>query len=196
VGNGLIRWALGNKQTYPDAHLEASRLFENLFGARVLGSIPIVVVILLGMVVTGQLVLTKTKFGEQLRLVGASYDVAKMTGINVRFRTLQAFALSAAAASVGGILLASLNKLGADYIGKGYDFKTVTAIVIGGVSLAGGRGNMVGVLGGVLAIGLLENVLSLNGVSVDFQEVVKGTVFIAAVGTAAYLARRQGGDDV
>jgi ribose/xylose/arabinose/galactoside ABC-type transport system permease subunit len=60
---------------------------------------------------------------------------------------------------------------------------------------AGGRGSMAGVLGGVLAIGLLEDVLTLNGVGVDPQEVVKGALFIVVVGVAAYLARRQGADD-
>jgi ribose/xylose/arabinose/galactoside ABC-type transport system permease subunit len=63
------------------------------------------------------------------------------------------------------------------------------------VTLAGGRGSMAGVLGGVLAIGLLEDVLTLNGVGVDPQEVVKGALFIVVVGVAAYLARRQGADD-
>jgi ribose/xylose/arabinose/galactoside ABC-type transport system permease subunit len=62
------------------------------------------------------------------------------------------------------VLLTSLNKVGAPYVGRGYDFSAVTAVVLGGVALSGGRGSVPGVLGGVVLIGLLANVLTLLGV--------------------------------
>ncbi|MFI5384554.1 MAG: ABC transporter permease [Fimbriimonadales bacterium] len=194
AGSGLIRWAFSNTQAYPSGDSAAGKAFLALFGGGIAG-IPLTVLVLAAMIAGGQFLLARTKFGAQVKLMGSSYEVARMTGVDTRKIALEVFMLSSFAASVGGILLASLNKLGAEYIGKGYDFTAVTAVVLGGVTLAGGRGNMLGVLGGVLAIGLMENVLTLNGVSVDWQEVVKGSLFILVVGTAAYLARRQGQDD-
>jgi len=194
AGGGLLQWALHSRQTYPKIDDASGHAFVAMFGAQIVG-IPLVVLILAVLVVCGQFLLAKTKFGAQLKLAGSSYEVARMTGVNVRLRTMQAFMLSALGSAVGGVLLASLSRLAAADVGKGYDFKAVTAVVLGGVSLAGGRGNMVGVLGGVLAIGMLEKVLSLNGVGVDRLEVVKGVLFIAVVGVGAYMARRQGGDD-
>jgi ribose/xylose/arabinose/galactoside ABC-type transport system permease subunit len=195
AGSGFVRWAFSNRQAYPQGDTPAGVAFIQLYGDKVLGVLPLIVLVWAALIVCGQFLLAKTKFGAQLKLTGSSYEVARMTGVNTRKLALWAFMLSALAASIGGILLASLNKLGAEYIGRGYDFTAVTAVVLGGVTLAGGRGNMLGVLGGVLAIGLLEDVLTLNGIGVDHQEVVKGVLFILVVGASAYLARRQGQDD-
>jgi len=195
AGSGFIRWAFSNKQAYPMADTPSGGAFIALYGGKLMGGLPLIVLVWAALIALGHFLLARTKFGAQIKLAGASYEVARMTGVNTRRVTLSAFLLSALAASIGGILLASLNKLGAEYIGKGYDFTAVTAVVLGGVTLAGGRGSMAGVLGGVLAIGLLEDVLTLNGVGVDPQEVVKGALFIVVVGVAAYLARRQGADD-
>lgn len=195
VGSGFIRWAFNNRQAYPMGDTDAGRAFVELFGAKLFGAVPLTLVVLALAVISGQLLLSRTKFGARLKLMGSAYDVAKLTGIATPRITLAVFVLSALSASLGGVFLASLNKLGAEYIGKGYDFSAVTAVVLGGVTLTGGRGSMAGVLGGVLAIGLMENVLTLNGVGVDSQEVVKGLLFIAVVGTSGYLARRRGRDD-
>ena len=194
AGSGFIRWAFSNKQAYPEGESASGSAFIHLYGDKLMGVLPLIVLVWAAVIVCGHFLLAKTKFGAQIKLTGASYEVARMTGVDTRRITFSAFLLSALAASIAGILLASLNKLGAEYIGKGYDFTAVTAVVLGGVTLAGGRGTMLGVLGGVLAIGLLEDVLTLNGVGVDPQEVVKGALFIVVVGAAAYLARRQGAD--
>ncbi|HTQ09817.1 MAG TPA: ABC transporter permease, partial [Fimbriimonadaceae bacterium] len=194
AGSGLIRWAFSNTQAYPRTDTEAGRAFVALFGERIAG-VPLTVLILAAMIAAGQILLARTKFGARLKLTGSSYEAARMTGIDTRRIVLAVFMLSAFAASVAGILLASLNRLGAEYIGKGYDFTSVTAVVLGGVTLTGGRGSLFGVLGGVLAIGLIETVLTLNGVGVDWQEVVKGALFILVVGSSAYLARARGRDD-
>lgn len=195
VGDGFIRWAFSNQQAYPDVASPAGQAFVGLFEAKVFGVVPLTIVILAVMLVAGQLLLTYTKFGAQIKLVGSSYDVARMTGVNTRRVTLTAFLLSAFAAAIGGILLTSLNKAGVTTIGRGYDFMAVTAVVIGGVTLAGGRGNVVGVLGGVLAIGLMNKVMSLNGIGTFQQQTIQGCVFILVVGITALTARKAGRDD-
>jgi len=66
--------------------------------------------------------------------------------------------------------MTSLNQVGAFYIGQGYDFQAVTAIILGGMSLAGGRGSMVGVFGGVFTLGLISNIMTLIGIGTFTQK--------------------------
>jgi ribose/xylose/arabinose/galactoside ABC-type transport system permease subunit len=87
-----------------------------------------------------------------------------------------------------------MNKLGVYYLGVGYDFKAITAVVIGGVMLSGGRGHMLGVLGGVLVIGLLTNIMTFMGLTLFLQNVVTGTVFITVVGLQQQQLRKKGKD--
>ncbi|KYH32153.1 ABC transporter permease [Neomoorella mulderi] len=197
VINGVVRWLYRGEQIYPDlkAGEKLATAFVNLARINIGGAVPITVVVFLVMVIIGQLLLTKTKFGVQLKLIGSSYEVARMTGVNVTGMVGLAFILSALAASIGGILLTSLVKIGAYYNGVGYDFRAVTAIVLGGVSLAGGKGNMIGVLGGVVVIGLLNNILTLLGVGTFSQTIVQGLVFILVVWFNTYSLRKLGKAD-
>ncbi|CEP69024.1 ABC transporter, permease [Moorella glycerini] len=197
VINGVVRWLYRGEQIYPDlkAGEKLATAFVNLARINIGGSIPITIVVFLVMVIIGQILLAKTKFGVQLKLIGSSYEVARMTGVNVTWMVGLAFILSAMAASIGGILLTSLVKIGAYYNGAGYDFRAVTAIVLGGVSLAGGKGNMIGVLGGVVVIGLLNNILTLLGVDTFSQTIVQGMVFILVVWVNTYSLRKLGKAD-
>ena len=90
-------------------------------------------------------IFTKTKFGLYAKLVGSSLEAAKSSGVNVKRVILYAFLATAFFGSIAGIFITSLNKLGVFYLGQGYDFKAVTAVVIGGMMQSGGRGSMVGV---------------------------------------------------
>ncbi len=194
VINGVVRWLWRGEQIYPDlrAGEEIAAVFINLARINLWDRVPITVVAFLVMVVLGQVLLTKTKFGAQLKLIGSSYQVAKMTGVNVTRMVGTAFIASGVAASVTGIFLTSLVRIGAYYNGVGYDFRAVTAVVLGGVALAGGRGSMIGVLGGVVVIGLINNILTLLGVGTFAQAVVQGLVFIAVVWFNTYSLRKLG----
>jgi len=103
---------------------------------------------------------------------------------------MMSFLAAAFCASIAGIFITSLNKLGVFYLGRGYDFKAVTAVVIGGMMLSGGRGSMPGVLGGVLVIGLLANIMTFMGINTFQQNIVTGAIFIAVVGLEQYRLRR------
>jgi ribose/xylose/arabinose/galactoside ABC-type transport system permease subunit len=198
VMNGFIRWLYSGKQIYPDVKSGesiAGTMFINLARTDVLGGIPLMVVVMAVMMAIGQFLISKTKFGQQLKLVGSSMEVAKMTGVNVSRTVGTAFMLSALSSSIGGIFLASLAKVGAYYNGEGYDFNAVTAIVIGGMTLAGGRGNIIGVLGGVFTIGLISNIMTLLGVDTFSQKIIKGIIFILVVGINAKSLRKLGRDD-
>jgi ribose/xylose/arabinose/galactoside ABC-type transport system permease subunit len=150
--------------------------------------------------VVAELTMRKTVFGAQLKMTGSAYDTARLTGVNVRGVVALAFILSAATASVAGVLLTSFNKVGASYIGKDYDFQAITAVVLGGMTLAGGRGSVIGVLGGVMFIALLNRILSLvrigDFVIGEFQKnIILGAIFILVVAISAYSRRKSGVDD-
>lgn len=198
VLSALIRWAYGGRQIYPDEATEAGQAFLGLYHIR-LGGLPLPVLLLAAAAAAGHLVLRRTSYGAQLKLTGSSYEVARMTGVNVRGVVAAAFIISAVASAVAGILLTSFNKVGAFYIGGGYDFKAITAVVLGGMALAGGRGSILGALGGVVAIALMNNVMSLMRIGDlvigEFSKnIVQGAVFILAVGVSSYSRRRTGAD--
>jgi len=200
VLSGLIRWAYAGRQIYPDKATPAGRAFLQLYHAEVLGAVPLVVLLLAIAAIAAHLVMQKTGFGAQLKLTGSSYEVARMTGVNVRRTVAIAFVISAGTSALAGILLTSFNKVGAFYIGKGYDFAAITAVVLGGMTLAGGRGTIVGVVGGVTAIALMDNVMSLVRIG-DFvigeypKQAIQGALFIAIVGVHSYWLRKSGMDD-
>lgn len=198
VTMGLMRWFWLNQQIYPDVKggdTSAGRLFVDLYRHEILGRITLPMVVLVVFAIAGQYLLKRTAFGQQLKLVGSNPAMAAMTGVDMPRTVGLAFLLSSLTASVGGILITSLSKVGAYYNGDGYDFDAVTAVVIGGVTLTGGRGGIVGVLGGVLMLGLMGNIMTLMGVDTFAQRIVKGIVFIAVVCISAYAARTTGRDD-
>lgn len=195
---GFIRWIYGGTQIYPDVKAAGSAAGEQFIGLariNVFGKIPLMVLVMVLVMIAGQFLLKKTSFGQQLKIVGSNRDVAQMSGINVSRCVGTAFMLSALTSSIGGIFLASLAKVGAYYNGEGYDFNAVTAIVLGGMSLAGGRGSISGVLGGVLSLGLISNLMTLIGVDTFSQKIAKGVIFIIVVGINAISLRKAGRDD-
>jgi len=189
---GFMRFTWSNNQVYPDTTPGSSgEAFIGIFRLSV-GTIPVIVIVMLAMLVAGQIVMMQTRFGRETRYVGSSRAAAITSGIDVPQVVLLNFLLAAFAASVAGIFITSMNKLGVFYLGQGYDFRAVTAVVIGGVMLSGGRGNMLGVLGGVLVIGLLTNIMTFMGITSFRQNIVTGMVFIAVVGLQQYALRRGG----
>lgn len=191
---GFMRFAWSNNQVYPDIEPgTAGAAFIDIFRLNI-GPIPLIVAVMVLMFVICHLVLTRTRFGIESKLAGSSKAAAKTTGINVPRVVLMDFLAAAFCASVAGIFLTSMNKLGVFYLGKGYDFKSVTAVVIGGMMLSGGRGNMLGVFGGVLVIGLLANIMTFIGINTFQQNIVTGAIFVAVVGLHQYQLRKRGKD--
>ena len=191
---GFMRFAWSNNQIYPDTEPGTSgAAFIEIFRRNV-GSVPLIVLVMLALALIGQLVMSKTRFGAEALMVGSSRPAARTSGIRTQKVVFLSFLVAAFCASIAGIFITSMNKLGVFYLGAGYDFKSVTAVVIGGVMLSGGRGNMVGVLGGVLVIGLLSNIMTFMGVNTFQQNIMTGAIFILVVGLHQMQLRRQGKD--
>ncbi|MCK5198420.1 MAG: ABC transporter permease, partial [Spirochaetales bacterium] len=144
---GVIRLVWVNKQIYPDIIAKSQRssdLFDSIYRLRFFNKIALPLVMLVILVIVLNFVMRRTKFGVQLKMTGAARKAAKFSGVNTERIIGMAFILCALTATLGGLAITSLSRVGAWYNGAGYDFKAVTAIVIGGMTLAGGRGSIIG----------------------------------------------------
>jgi ribose transport system permease protein len=198
VTMGVIRLIWVNKQIYPDMRgsgQAAVALFDGIYRTRFFNLIGLPVVILVVLVIAGQFVFAKTSFGVKLKVTGSSLKAAKFSGINVERIVVASFVIASFAATICGLAITSLSRVGAWYNGAGYDFKSVTAIVLGGMTLAGGRGSIIGVLGGSLIIGLMNNIMTLLGIGTFSQDMIRGAIFIVVVGINAKSLRSLGRDD-
>ncbi len=194
--DGVCRWAYGGKWVYVPQDMDSGRAFAAIYRGNVLGALPIAVLLFAGAALAAHVLLHHTVYGKQLLLTGSSYETARCTGVNVRRTVLLAFVFSAVMSSIAGIVKTSLNTYGDIEIGLTYDFQAITAVVLGGVSLAGGRGGAAGILGGVLTIGLLGRILPLiPGLGQDEQLAIRGAVFVCVVALSAYAMRRAGRSD-
>jgi ribose transport system permease protein len=129
-----------------------------------------------------------TRFGRNAYAVGGDDEVARRAGVNVDWVRFRMMLLCAVMAGLAGIALAFRQGVGDPRVAEGLELNSIVAVVIGGVSIFGGRGNVLGVLGGVLFLNVLRNAMSLQGVDPLTQGVVTGALVILAV---AVFTRRE-----
>jgi len=136
-----------------------------------------IVVILVGM----YLVLRFTKFGRNIYSIGANSYVSRLAGIGIRKNVFIAFIISGITSAIGGLLMASQLAFGQGSFGVGFEFKILTICILGGISLAGGRGTLVGVFVAILILGSISNGLALIDVPVSWREAFQGIILITAI---------------
>ncbi|MDJ1007570.1 MAG: ABC transporter permease [Paracoccaceae bacterium] len=127
-------------------------------------------------------VLKYTAFGRSIYAVGGNPGAAALSGLSVRRIQFLAFVIAGAAAGVGAVLMAARLNSGSPNYGVGLELSAIAAAVIGGASLAGGRGNIINTLIGALTIVIVQNGLNLNAVPTSVQTVVIGAIIVIAVG--------------
>jgi ribose transport system permease protein len=142
-------------------------------------SIPFILFIVL--IFIFEFILRRTEYGRSIYATGNNKEVAKLAGINITFVKLSAFILSSVLAALAGILLAAQLQTGSPTIGMGFELQVVAATAIGGISLVGGAGTMIGTLIGILIMAVLNNGLVLLGINTFIQSAVQGLVMILAV---------------
>jgi ribose/xylose/arabinose/galactoside ABC-type transport system permease subunit len=152
-----------------------------VLGAGSIGGIPIPIIFMIVVVVIGHLVLTRTKFGRYVYAVGGNEEAAWLSGINVSRVKLAVYVISGLLAALAGMLLAARLASGDPKTGIGQELDVIAAVVVGGTSLFGGRGTILGTVVGALIIGVLNNGLNLLDISSYWQPVVKGAVILLAV---------------
>ncbi|MCU1520872.1 MAG: monosaccharide transporter rane protein family [Arthrobacter sp.] len=158
--------------------------FNMLFGSGNFGPIPGLVVWSAIFVVIGAVVLNRTKFGRQVLATGGNRNAADFTGINTKRIKFQVLLISGMVASVAGMLYAGRLQSGRFQWGAGDELSAIAAVILGGTSLFGGFGSIVGTLFGALLIGLINNGLILAGLDSSQQQVVRGAIIILAVALA------------
>jgi ribose/xylose/arabinose/galactoside ABC-type transport system permease subunit len=133
--------------------------------------------------------LHQTRFGHYVYAIGGNIVAAAEMGINVRHVKLAVYALVGFCAAIGGIILTGQTASGQPQAALNYELVAITAVIVGGASLGGGRGGMAGTILGVFLLGLVSNALNLYGVSAFWQPVATGIILIVAVGIDSYSRR-------
>jgi ribose/xylose/arabinose/galactoside ABC-type transport system permease subunit len=137
------------------------------------------------------LVLRFTKFGRNIYQVGANKDAARLAGISVSKTTFITFIISGLTAAAGGILMSSQLAFAQGEFGLGFEFRILTICVLAGISLAGGRGTLVGVLVATLILGSISNGLALADVPIEWREAFQGMILILAILIDSIRVRRR-----
>jgi len=127
------------------------------------------------------IIINKTKLGRYIYAIGGNENAATLSGINIKKIKMTVYAIAGLLAAVGGILVTSRLDAAQPNAGTGYELDSIAAVVIGGTSLSGGRGSVLGTVLGAIIIGVLNNGLVLLNVSPFWQQVVKGLVILVAV---------------
>jgi len=143
--------------------------------------VPVSALVALVVVILGAILLDKTAFGRHVRAVGGNEEAARLSAIPVAGVKLRVYTLSGALAGIAAILLMSKLVSGQPTAGQGYELYAIAAVVVGGTSLRGGSGSVVGSLIGALIIGVIDNGLDLHGVSAFWQQIVTGAIIFVAV---------------
>jgi ribose transport system permease protein len=147
---------------------------------RLLG-VPMPVWIAGSLVAVFVVVMKRTQFGRQVYAVGGNERAATLSGLNVNRIKALVYTIGGALAGVAGLLVTSKLNSAQPNAGMSYELDSIAAVVIGGTSLNGGRGTIIGTVLGCLIIGVLNNGLVLLGVSAVWQQVIKGLVILVAV---------------
>ena len=147
--------------------------------------IPITLIYVVVLYALAIVVLRYTRYGRNVFAVGANEYAARLAGINVRRIKFASYVISGAMAALAGAILVAQLSLGRDDAGLGSEMEVITAVVLGGVSMAGGKGNLFGVFIAVLILGVIRNgMVQLQqaiGLSYYWREVVKGLILILAI---------------
>jgi ribose transport system permease protein len=156
-----------------------------VLGQRNLAFIPIPAIILAVVGALGFFVLRRTTYGRSLYALGSNPRAAYMSGLRVRLLTASAYIICSVLAIIGGLVLSGYIGYVDRYLGQGFELDSIAASVVGGVSLAGGKGGVGGALAGVLLLAVLTNIVIFLDLEEPAQLMVKGAVIIAAVAVQA-----------
>jgi ribose transport system permease protein len=154
--------------------------FLRLYDLKV-GPVPLLVIFLALLILIGIFVLRRTAFGRYIYAIGGNEQVARLSGIRVDRVKIGVYVLCSTLAALTGLLYLTRAGVGDPVTGEGAELQTITAVILGGTSLFGGQGGLIGTLGGVLLMGLTNNVLVILNVSSWYQELIQGLVIVGAV---------------
>jgi ribose transport system permease protein len=158
-----------------------STAVANLLYYNQIGPVPHPVILLVVVFAVAWFILSKTEFGRAIYAVGGSAEVARRSGIHVNRIRLAVYCLGGLLVAIAALIATARMGIGDPLAGNGMELDSITAVVIGGTSLFGGRGNLFGTLAGVLILTLINNVMVILGVTIWYQQLIKGIVVLLVV---------------
>lgn len=146
-----------------------------------IAGVPVPAILAVIVALAGWLVLTRTPFGRYVIGLGSNGESLRRTGVNTRKVGLAVYVLTGVAAAVAGVLIATRLSSGSSNAGAGFELEVITAVVLGGTSLFGGRASMLGTILGALTLGVIANGLVLLHVSPFYVQIVQGGILLLAI---------------
>lgn len=192
ITKGLSLVISGTKPIYFDetpafAQISMGSITKKLFGVE----IPNAVLLFFGLAIVAGLLLAKTIIGRYNFALGSNEEATRLSGVNVNFWKIAIYTITGAFSGIAGILMASRLNSAQPALGSGYELEAIAAVVIGGTSLSGGQGTILGTVIGALIMSVLTNGLRILSVPQEWQTVIIGLVVIGAV-YSDILRRRKG----
>jgi ribose transport system permease protein len=176
---------------YYVVYLAAGHTDFQLLGGVIAGGLPTPLLIWLACAVLVHLFLTRTTLGRFIYVHGDNAEAAGLTGVAVRPLTMLEYALSSAIGYVGGVvMIAETGLMHLQVAESTLIFDVIMVVVLGGFSLVGGRGNVLGVLAGTLLIGVLLNGMTIMDLDIETQNIIKGVVLLGAIFLDSYVHPR------
>jgi ribose/xylose/arabinose/galactoside ABC-type transport system permease subunit len=188
IGSHLTAMATGK----PAVIIELPKALAFL-GQRGPGGVPTPVVVFIAAIAIGYFVLNHTTFGKSIYGVGDNETAAYLSGIKTKNIKFWVYLISGFCAAIAGLLQMGRVLAASDALLGSLELDSIAAVVVGGVSLFGGSGSLIGVLIGVLIIGVINNGMNIVGLNVWTQNLVKGSTIFAAVAVDAWRRNRRGG---
>lgn len=188
VGRGLVLIATGAVAVFgaPDSF--------RLLGQGVIGVLPIPILLIVLVALAGWLVLTRTRLGRYAYVMGSNMEAARLSGVPVKKHITAVYALSGALAGLGGMIASSRINSGQPNFGDGLELDVIAAVVIGGASLFGGRGTVLGSLIGAFLVAVIRNGAVQLNIGTFYQNVLIGVIIWVAVWWDRYQRRKLSGD--
>ncbi len=161
----------------------------NEFGAATVLGIPVIFIIALLLVLVGRFVLNRTVYGRLIYAIGNNEEAVRLSGHNPSLMKVIAFTLTGLCVGLAGIMYMLRLNISSPILGVGFELNAIAAVVIGGTSMSGGKGSMVGTFLGACIIGVLNNGLLLLGMGDFARQMVTGAIIIIAVIIDTYRAK-------
>jgi ribose transport system permease protein len=155
--------------------------FSQIALGEIIPGIPNAVLILFGLALIGGIILRKTILGRMTYAIGSNEEATRLSGINTRRWVLAIYTLAGVATGIAGVVIAARLNSAQPQLGVGYELQAIAAVIIGGTSLLGGRGSILGTLIGALIMSVLINGLRILAIQTEWQTVVVGLVVLIAV---------------
>lgn len=188
VGRGLVLIVTGAVAVFG-----APESFR-LLGQGVLSGIPIPILVVAVVAIGGHVLLTRTRLGRYAYVMGSNMEAARLSGVPVKKHTTAVYVLSGLLAGLGGMIAASRISSGQPNFGEGLELDVIAAVVIGGASLFGGRGTMLGSLIGAFLVAMIRNGAVQLNIGTFYQNVLIGIIIWLAVWWDRYQRRKLSGD--